>query len=91
MRFFFGTGKYTPTTAVSDDMGWQPPVVRQWKAICLQKVRCLHMGTLRVNKRIFDRCNIKASSCCKNWCFMVKKKFEDLRLNGLANNDGRLA
>ena len=27
----------------------------------------------------------------KNWCFMVKKKFEDLRLNGLTNNDGCLA
>ena len=47
--------------------------------------------TLRVNKRTFDWCNIKASSNCKNLCFMVKKKFEDLRLNGLTNNDGCLA
>ena len=34
MRFFLGTGKYTPTAAVSGDMGWQPPVQQQWKAIC---------------------------------------------------------
>ena len=91
IRFFLGTGKYTPTAAVSGDMGWQPPVMRQWKATCLQWFRFLNMGTLRVNKRIFDWCNIKARSNCKNWCFLVKKKFEDLWLNRLANNDGRLA
>ena len=28
---------------------------------------------------------------CKNWCYTVKKKFEDLRLNGFADNQGRLS
>ena len=25
MRFYLGTGKYTPNAVVSGDMGWQPP------------------------------------------------------------------
>ena len=25
MRFYLGTGKYSPNAAVSGDMGWQPP------------------------------------------------------------------
>ena len=54
MRFFLGTGNYTPTAAVSGDMGWQPPVLRQWKAICQQSVRFLDMEGMRVNKRIFE-------------------------------------
>ena len=28
---------------------------------------------------------------CKNWCYTVKKKFEDLRLNGFTDNQGRLS
>jgi hypothetical protein len=34
MRFFFGTGKYTPDAAVQGDMGWKPIIVKQWKAVC---------------------------------------------------------
>ena len=29
MRLFLGTGKYTPTAAVSGDMGWNPALVKQ--------------------------------------------------------------
>ena len=35
MRFFLGTGKYTPSAAVSGDMGWKPAFVKQWKSICV--------------------------------------------------------
>ena len=28
---------------------------------------------------------------CKNWCFVVKRKLEDLKINGLANKVGHLA
>ena len=90
MRLFLGTGKYTPTAAVSGDMSWQPPVLRQWKAICQQWVRFLDIEGMRANKRIFEWCNFKGNSNCKNWCYTVKKKFEDLRLNGFADNQGRL-
>ena len=34
MRFFLGTGKCTPTVAVSGDMGWDPALIKQWKCIC---------------------------------------------------------
>ena len=33
MRFFLGIGKYTPTAAVSGDMGWTPAFDKQWKCI----------------------------------------------------------
>ena len=80
MRFFLGTGKYTPTAAVSGDMGWQPPVLRQWKAICQKWVRFLDMEGVIVSKRIFEWCNLKENSNCQNCCYTVQKKFEDLRL-----------
>ena len=59
MRFFLGTGKYTPTAAVSVDMGWQIPVLWQWKAICHQWVRFLDMEGMRVSKRIFEWRSLK--------------------------------
>ena len=64
MRFFLGTGKYTPTAAVSGDMGLQPPVLRQWKAICQQWVRFLDREGMRVNKLIFECSNLKGNSNC---------------------------
>ena len=45
---------------------------------------------MSVNKRIFEWCNLKGNSNCKNWCYSVEKKFEDLRLNGFADNKGVL-
>ena len=29
MRFFLGTGKYTPNASLYGDMGWQPPLIKQ--------------------------------------------------------------
>ncbi len=33
MRVFMGVRRYTPNAAVVGDMGWTPPVVRQWKSV----------------------------------------------------------
>ena len=30
MRFFLGTGKYTPTASIFEEMAWKPPLVKQW-------------------------------------------------------------
>jgi hypothetical protein len=35
MRFFFGVGRYTPNVAVSGEMGWISPEIRQWKSIAI--------------------------------------------------------
>ena len=35
MRFYLGTGKYTPTAAVYGDLGWNTPFIKQWKCICI--------------------------------------------------------
>ena len=52
MRFFLGTGKHTPTAAVSGDMGWTPAFVKQWKYICNYWNRMVHMDDGRVNKQV---------------------------------------
>ena len=33
MRFFLGVGKYTPTAAISGDLGWQPAFIKQWVSL----------------------------------------------------------
>ena len=88
--FFLGTGKYTPNAAVAGDMGWQPPIVRHWKTISQQWFRFLGMEGVRLNKRMFDWCNAKGNSSCKSWCYIVRKKFDNLHLNGFSDNEGRL-
>lgn len=40
LRFFIGTGKYTPVAALSGDMGWVPTQIRLWKAVCRYWHRC---------------------------------------------------
>ena len=32
-RFYLGLGKYAPNIAVNGDMGWLPPIVKQWKYV----------------------------------------------------------
>ena len=53
MRFFLGTGKYTPTAAVSGDMGWQPAQIKQWKCVCNYWNRMIHMHSGSLNRRVF--------------------------------------
>ena len=80
MRFFLGTGKYTPNAAVSGDMGWQPVQIKLWKSISIHWHRMVHMNDNRVNKRIFLWSDTKSGRGCKNHTFHVK---ENLRKFGL--------
>ena len=78
MRFFLGTGKYTPNAAIYGDMGWQPPLVKQWKCICNTWDRLKHMPDDRLNKRVFVWSCSNANNSCKNWVYTVKKQFQNL-------------
>jgi len=86
MRFFLGTGKYTPNAAVSGDMGWVQPLSRQWKSICLQWHRFANMDNVRTNYKIFYWCCQKSSSACKNRCYLIRDMFMSLDLASVFNN-----
>ena len=81
MRFFLGTGKYTPTVAVSGEMGWHPAFVKQWKSICIYWNRMIHMDAGRINRRVFVLGDRKSETGCKNHIFNIKEKFRKLGFN----------
>lgn len=81
MRFFLGTGKYTPASAVQGDMGWKPVLIDQWKAVCNHWYRCLNYEESRLNKKIFNWAVSKGNSRCKKWPFMFKSKLNSLGLH----------
>ena len=72
-RFFLGVGKYTPNDGVSGDMGWKPPIARQWKSVLLYWSRLASMAAVRVNKRLALWALSKSNQSCKNWMFIVKQ------------------
>lgn len=76
LRFFLGVGKYSPNDGISGDMGWKPPIVRQWKCISLYWSRLSNMNTTRINKRVALWAYSKASRSCRNWHFNVKNHYE---------------
>ena len=49
MRFYMGVGKYTPNDAVSGDMGWKTPYVKQWSNIFRHCARYTKMDKDRKN------------------------------------------
>ena len=81
MRFFLGTGKYTPNVAVQGEMGWKPIIIDQWKSICNHWSRCLNYDNSRVNKSVFLWALSKGNNRCKNWSFIVKDKLNTLGLH----------
>ena len=52
-RFFQGIGKYMPIAVVYGEMGWQPPLSRQWKSLCNIWARYSVLSDLRLYKRLF--------------------------------------
>ena len=89
-RFFLGTGKYTPTTAISGDMGWIPPSIKQWETISRPWVRNIHTNDTRLNKQIFNWARQKANSSYKNCCFfhdVAPSKLETGRYEGISEID----
>lgn len=85
MRFYLGTGKYTPNAAVQGEMGWKPILHEQWKVICSHWSRCLNYDSIRVNKKIFNWTLNKGSSRCKNWSFIVTEKLKSVGLDRYLN------
>lgn len=71
MRFFLGVGRYTPNVAVSGEMGWISPEIRQWKSIAIHLSRVSYMLDCRVNKRVALCTASAANRSCKNWFFYV--------------------
>lgn len=85
MRFFLGVGRYTPTAAVSGDMGWTTPVIRQWKSICNFWARYSMLSSHRINKRIFLYANQKCNNRCKNWPFRIRKHLNNINCSTFNN------
>jgi hypothetical protein len=81
MRFFLGTGKYTPIVAVQGDMGWKPIIIDQWKSVCNHWHRCLLYNDCRINKKIFNWSVNKGNNRCKNWPFIVRDKLCSIDLD----------
>ncbi|MEW8544936.1 MAG: reverse transcriptase family protein, partial [Candidatus Thiodiazotropha sp.] len=85
-RYFLGVGKYAPNNGVNGDMGWMPPVIKQWKCVIRNYWRLKNMSDDRINKQVFVwMCN-KSNLNCKNWNFRIQKQLELLQINGEDRN-----
>jgi len=71
-RFFLGVGRYTPNAAVNGEMGWLPPIVKQWKSVMGHWFRLSNMDTSRINHKVF-MWSYNMRNRCKNWCFNIEK------------------
>ena len=79
-RFFLGVGKYTPNAAVNGDVGWSPPIIKQWKSVLKQWLRLNSLENSRINRTIFVwDCNSKDK--CRNWNYRLYKCFTDHNIN----------
>ena len=83
-RYFLGTGKYTPNTAVEGEMAWTFP--QQKIDICVTRLWCrlMNMDQQRINKRIFMWSN---EQNVKNWNWRVKQMFSKMQVSHLTNPD----
>ena len=81
MRFFLGTGKYTPMASIFGEMTWKHPLVKQWKCISAQWIRLVNMESVRLNKHIFRCGNDTSSRACKIWIYTAKDQFNELGLS----------
>ena len=70
-RFFLGVEKYTPNAAVNGDIGWTPPLVRQWKTILGHWFRLNSLDGTRINNIVFKWTHEHTASI-KNWCYKVE-------------------
>ena len=80
MRFFLGVGRYTPVAALHGEMGWEPCIVKQWVCIGRFVVRTSCTNASRINERISLWADSRSSSKCKNWFYIVRKRFLVLQL-----------
>ena len=87
-RFFIGVGKYASSAAVNGDVGWTPPIVRQWKSVVTHWFRLQSMNENRLNHKQFLVVeNLKFKY--KNWCTTVHNKLTKLEISLNINNNYR--
>ena len=87
MRFYMGVGKYTPNDAVSGDMGWKPPYVKQWSNIFRHWARCTKMDKDRINYKVFIWSIRKSSYKIKNWSYKVIEMLKLYNMDRFCNVD----
>ena len=59
MRFYLGVGIYTPTAAVTEDMGLELAIVKQWKCVGNFWYRLCNMNNSRLTKKFSYIVSIK--------------------------------
>ena len=69
-RFFLGVGKYTPNAAVNGDVGWSPPIIKQWKSVLKQWLRLNSLENSRINRTIFVW-DYNSKDKCRNWNYRL--------------------
>ncbi|XP_052808975.1 uncharacterized protein LOC128237452 [Mya arenaria] len=89
-RYFLGVGKYTPNDGLAGEMGWKPPIVRQWKSISLYWSKIACMDDNRFNKRAALWAYSNATQLCKNWFYYVKSFLLTNDLNMYLRLDGHI-
>ncbi len=85
MRFFLGVRKYTPNAAVCGDMGWVPPVVRQWGAVSRLYMRIRNIDPGRLAYRVLQWSDQWAARRKRNQVFRIRQKFDSLGLSHFYN------
>ena len=91
MRFFLGVGKYTPTAAVSGDMGWIPCHIRQWKSTSILWSRFSVMSDERINKRVLKYALNKGSARLKNWPYRITCHLNNINCSEYTNMMSRVS
>ena len=86
MRFYPGVARYTPTTAVAGDMGWEPTIVKQWKCVGTFWSRLCNMDNSRLTKKIFLY-SFYQNDKFKNWTYRVSEFLKKMNCNEFLNND----
>jgi hypothetical protein len=72
MRFVLGTGKYTPSSAVAGEIGWDQVYVKQLKCVGNFWCKLSNMGQNSVNFKISKYLE---SRNCSNWHCRIKNLF----------------
>ena len=72
-HYFLGLGKYAPTPAVAEDMGWLAPQHKQWLCVMRKWIRMSCMGNCFLTKKIFMHSRSQSNSSCRTWCYRVKQ------------------
>ena len=82
-RFFLGVGRYTPNSRVLGDVGWDPLLAKQWKAVLSQWSRMQSMCDQQLNYKITAWAEGSLSRSCKNWHFRINHMLNEAGIDVL--------